>query len=391
MKFRGFLFFLILVTAAVFTDFAGAKILLIASIVFLSFCGAYVRMHRLNLSLTRTTRGDNLLIGLQDENSLTLSNNSFIPLHCAEVSDSGDLEISQNSVNVFIASAHAREQYTSGYALTGRKRGKYRLGPSEVVISDPAGIFTRKTIFENSKDIIVYPPILPITGLKIKSFQPLGSIKFNLPIFEDHTLLSGTREYQPGDDTRKINWRLSARRDKPIVNTYQSTVSAEIMIALNLFSDDYRERRRAVQIEESITCAASLAAFFSQSGQKTGICINGYFEIEERIERIAPGNGSHSLRKILSELAIAQGSHSKTGLSLLEALTPLTWGSSIYYITPCLDEASAMRLMNLSGKGYQIYLINTSSETEDMHLINISGLTRYTARILDGVICLAKV
>lgn len=387
----GILFFLILAAGAVFTDFSGAKILLSATAVFVILCGVYVRIHRLNLSLTRSTKGDNLFIGLQDENILTLSNNSSIPLHAAEVSDCGDLGISPAGTSVFIASAQGGKQHSNGYALTGRKRGKYRLGPSEITISDPAEIFTRKAVFDNEKDVIVYPAIYPVTGLKLKSFQPLGSIKFDLPIFEDHTILSGAREYQPGDDTRKINWKLSSRLNKPVINTYQSTVSAEIMIALNLFADDYRERRRAVQVEESIECAASLAVLFSQSGQKTGICINGTFEGEEKIERSAPGSDSHSLKKILSGLALAQVSHNRTGLSLLESLSPLSWGCLIYYITPCVDEASAMHLISLAGKGYQIFLVSTNPDTDDIISVNVSGFTRYTAQIFDGVIRLSKV
>jgi uncharacterized protein (DUF58 family) len=391
MKFRAFLFLTLIAAESAFTDFAGAKFALAASVVFVLLCGVYVRMHRIHLSLSRSLKGENLFIGFQDENVLTISNNCPFPLHAAEVSDYGDIDIKGSGNSVFVASAEAGKNCSNGYAITGRRRGKFRLGPTEIAVSDPAGFFSRKKIIDNGRDIIVYPEIFPVTGLKIRSFQPLGSIKFDLPIFEDHTILSGAREYQPGDDTRKINWRLSAKLGKPVVNTFQSTVSAEIMIALNLFADDFRERRRSVHEEESIGCAASLAVLFSRRGLKTGICVNGSVGNTDSIVRVAPGKDPYSLREILSTLALAQTTRVKSGTELLDTLTPLPWGSSVYYITPSIDERSAARLTNLSGKGYQVFLVSIDADNGDIVPINVAGVSRYTAQIRDGVIRLSKV
>ncbi|WP_396230600.1 DUF58 domain-containing protein [Frankia sp. ACN1ag] len=101
---------------------------------------------------------------------------------------------------------------------TGR-RGLLRVGPAELVTSDPLGLFARTQQRGRPAVVHVYPVVQPLAPLpSTRAGRPDG-----LPV--DSETQGGVtfhrlREYAPGDDPRHLHWRSSARAGTLLVRQY---------------------------------------------------------------------------------------------------------------------------------------------------------------------------
>ncbi len=101
---------------------------------------------------------------------------------------------------------------------TGR-RGLLRVGPAELVTSDPLGLFARTQQRGRPAVVHVYPVVQPLAPLpSTRAGRPDG-----LPVdsgTQGGVTFHRLREYAPGDDPRHLHWRSSARAGTLLVRQY---------------------------------------------------------------------------------------------------------------------------------------------------------------------------
>ncbi|WP_261565069.1 DUF58 domain-containing protein [Frankia gtarii] len=103
--------------------------------------------------------------------------------------------------------------------LPTARRGVLRVGPAELVSSDPFGLFARSQQRGRPAAMHVYPVAQPLAPLpSTRAGRPDG-----LPV--DSVTQGGVtfhrlREYVPGDDLRHVHWRSSARTGTLLVRQY---------------------------------------------------------------------------------------------------------------------------------------------------------------------------
>ncbi|AFK22124.1 DUF58 domain-containing protein [Pyrococcus sp. ST04] len=103
----------------------------------------------------------------------------------------------------------------------------------------------------------------------------------------------GLREYFPGDDVRRIDWKASARLRKLIVRELLKERESDVYIVL----DESREMRKA-KIDYVSTLALYLASILIKNGYSVGLI--KYWEGGYKI--ISPGKGGEQLEKIRNSL-----------------------------------------------------------------------------------------
>lgn len=113
--------------------------------------------------------------------------------------------------------------------------GVKEMGSFEVVVSDDLGLFPFRLEFIGDAEVEVYPRILEVPQLK-KVISP-DSLSFgNYEIYRrgDSNVFIGTREYRHGDPVRHINWKLSRKTQKLIVNEFDKNTNACATLLLDL-------------------------------------------------------------------------------------------------------------------------------------------------------------
>lgn len=155
---------------------------------------------------------------------------------------------------------------------------------------------------------------------------------------------SEVRQYQFGDDSRLIDWKVTARHNSPFVKVFQETRELNLVLLYDvspstMFGAAAYKRDIAGEIAAIITFSAL------QNNDKTALML-----FSDGVERfIPPDKGrSHSLR-IVSEILGYQGTRKKTDLkkTLREVDSFLKRSSIIFilsdfYIEPCTHELRSL-------------------------------------------------
>jgi uncharacterized protein (DUF58 family) len=188
----------------------------------------------------------------------------------------------------------------------------------------------------------------------------------------------GVREYQSGDSSRTINWRVSARHDENLFsNEYQQERVADVGIVVdarthaNLFGPT-----RSI-FEFSVAASAALADAFLMQGNRVGMLVYGSF-----LGWTLPGYGKVQRERILQALA-----HAEVGASSvfagLEHLSPRMFPpeSQIVLVSPLVNDDLNV-LVHLRGRGYQVMVISPDPVKFELGILPPSQSVDLAARIV---------
>jgi len=262
-------------------------------------------------------------------------------------------------------------------------RGVFTLGPAIARGADPLGLFPFQLTAVETSLLYVYPVLCSIS-LKRPAGIPLGNMISPNPLYEDTTRYRSLRPYTPGDEPRRINWKMSARMGHAdlsfghsdmffgrtgshsgaiMVNEYEATASYPLMIFLNADQNEYPVKKQGVFIERAIEAAAALCLKAAQERQELGI-IFYTSSGEGGISVIAPS--AYTLVPILERLATLnwtvtanvpfkeRGSIRNSALAMLEQGKYLSYGTRFLYTGPDLGDEAYISLNSL--KKYHLSL-----------------------------------
>jgi uncharacterized protein (DUF58 family) len=155
------------------------------------------------------------------------------------------------------------------------ERGIFTLGPAKVQGSDPLGLFPFELASGASGGttrLVVYPALTHFNKA-LEQGMPLGNIVSPNPLYEDLTRQRSVRDYQSGDEIKRINWKLSARSAKLCVNEYESSFSSPFVVFLNYAAEDFPFVKRSNNMERAIELAAGLCLYAYRAKQVQGLLI----------------------------------------------------------------------------------------------------------------------
>ena len=205
--------------------------------------------------------------------TLTVRNRTPLPIHFLTVADRIGNFVAHRPAQ-FVVGLGPWEERTFQYELEGRERGEYHLGPVDLMGTDPFGFFPWRTQAPSHQRVIVYPDIFAL-DLHHKRGLPSGSLKVLNRLYEDVTRYRSLREYQPGDEPKRINWKASARMGALFSMEYVPSIYFPVLVLLNLTASDYPLAQRAHLVERAIEAAASLVFYFVGIGQEVGLASSG--------------------------------------------------------------------------------------------------------------------
>ena len=277
---------------------------------------------------------------------LRIRNRSVLPIPHLMVTDNpGSLYTGHQ--NHRLLSMRAGERSDLVYDIKAMNRGAYRIGPVNIRFSDPFGFFPMSRIIETEARLIVYPRVYPVS-IAFHHGVPTGSITAASRIYEDPTRYRAIREYVPGDELRRVNWKASARLGTLHSTEWLPTINTPVLILLELGAHDYEQRNRYAHSERTIDAAASLVQHLAERKQEVGFITTG--RIRGAVDGVLPtvrvGSGiAHAVAilELLAELELNQDRVSVVD-RLLERgrLSP---GTRVFYMGPALAEDALSRLL----------------------------------------------
>ncbi len=167
-------------------------------------------------------------VGDELEELFTLKNTSALPVLWGEVADQSDLP-GYTVASVRAVDAHASLQWRTQARCA--RHGLYTLGPWEVRLGDPFGIFRVRHVYPHTQEILVYPPLAPLPPELVPHSAQVGDQRFlRQPIWAETIAATTIRAYQPGDPLRHIHWPTSARRDALYTKVFAPEAASTIWL-----------------------------------------------------------------------------------------------------------------------------------------------------------------
>ena len=294
------------------------------------------------LHLAWATAGDSV----QEE--LKLVNNSWLPAIWVEINDNANTQ--STSVRM-VSDVGANSSRTRFLSHLYKQRGLYTLGPTTLRAGDPFGIYTL-TIHESHADtILITPPLLPMTHLRVKPGGWAGDQRQQRGALERQISDAGVREYIPGDSLRRIHWHASAHFDSLIVRQLEASASGDWWIFVDLQSTVQAGKDQDSTLELLIVLAASLAVRGLNEHRRVGLAMAG-----TDLTWIEPSNNPTHRWRILKALAAAEAGD--CSLADLISIKNPSQTATLIVITPSTDLGWIAVLGNRRNDGRLALLVD---------------------------------
>jgi uncharacterized protein (DUF58 family) len=345
--------------AGVFLFLPAVSIVSVTALLALGLAAFAAKYALRGISYDRTLRPGRLFVGDEADLTLTLTNRKLLPLAWLVISDpiqlnsirssrkiddfllfSGGLEMVENNLHAIIikVAIGPYQSLARTYRVRGLQRGVYALGPALIESGDTFGLFRRQASLGKRQEIVVYPRIYRADEIGLQFRQAMGVAFARRALFDDPTLVSGSREYRPGDPMRRIHWKATARSNDLQVRVCDPSTTAQLMIVVNLNTAQHAwQGVEPERVEAAISLAASLAMWALDKDFAVGLRSNGIVAGVENTPRVAPSASRHQAPHLLEHLARLSFS-GRFGAEeiLLDERKRLGSGGSMIFVTSIL-------------------------------------------------------
>ncbi len=247
------------------------------------------------------------------------------------------------------------------------KFGRLKLRRMNVRYEDYLGLNCNAMTYNTEDRIDVYPRIEYVRKFRIKP-RRTRSLLGDYPSRRKGLGMefADIREYVPGDSMRWVNWKATARRDRIMVNEYESERTGDTVILL----DVRRIYKGAEEYEKlllhSVRAAATLTTYLSKTKNRVGFVM-----LKDSVDWIYPTYGKRALYLVLDKLLSTRSEKlSKVpfeyGKFIVSRFFPPN--SFIIVISPLLTMDIDDAIVELLAKNYDILIISPSiiSDSEDL-------------------------
>jgi uncharacterized protein (DUF58 family) len=211
----------------------------------------------------------------------------------------------------YASSIPAGGQVTFVYTARIRRRGAYNITNALISTRFPFGLFEKRILARHPSRIIVFPRLEEVAHDALP-----GSREAHMPVPQRLARRPGgdefraLRDYRPGDDPRRIAWRVTAHRGTLVLKEMEreNRGRVAVLLATNLAGVPATDQRSA--LEQSVTLAASLVRHFHRERRPMLFATAGMVR--------SNAASTEAYHAILAHLATIRADHRATPDAVLE-------------------------------------------------------------------------
>lgn len=269
---RGIGFLLVALGALVAAPLLSLPALLTVTALLVGLVGfglVYVLLGHSSVHATRRFEPPTLAPGETADVILTVSNSSPLPVLESTWSE---------SVGAGLAARHGRgvlpalsgkhrpgSRVSTSYEVTGRRRGRHRVGPLRIRAHDPFGVAERRQVLDSDESLVVLPAVTDLRHGRTRGAAADGASRPAPQHVGAGEADVVARSYLPGDALKRMHWKATAHRGEFMVRQEEQQIAARASVVLDLDATSYgmvTDRRGvwedAAELEWAITAAASI-------------------------------------------------------------------------------------------------------------------------------------
>lgn len=241
-------------------------------------------------------------------------------------------------------------------AITARRWGMYRVGRIAVRARDRFGFFAFETVVEPDLTLRVFPRPETLQRLIQPAETQLSSGNEVSRRAGDGIEFATVRQYVPGDQVRRVNWRLSSRRPEVYVNELHPERSTDVVVLLDTFTD--LGANEETSLASAVRGANGIADHYLRRRDRVG-----FIALGASIRWLEPGMGLGQAYRIVDALLDARAAVSFVwkGVELIppRSLPPK---ALIVALSPLVDDRAIQALLDLRARGFDVTVVEVRPE-----------------------------
>jgi len=253
------------------------------------------------------------------------------------------------------ASIPAASQTRLAVEFASPPRGNYSIGPVTVRVRDPFGFYlVEKRLDSGNLCVMPRPDRLRGVQLRPKHVGPWPGLIPSRALGIGSEFYS-MREYIPGDDPKRINWKASARHNSLIINENEAERVTDVMVVLDTDVTFYGPVEGEM-FERGVQAAASIAGLLLRQGNRVGLVLQG----SER-GSVTAAFGKRHERRILYLLAAAKPCRARISTSYVMSLLArrmLPSSAQVVIVSSLLDPEMKEGVRQLITAGYSTLVVS---------------------------------
>lgn len=202
-----------------------------------------------------------------------------------------------------------RNRSRFSYKIVGLRRGNHFVGPLEIRLQDPFGLFARRLVDDDTESIVVLPERVDLPRIAFPTRNREGS-RLAMPqragLGEDDVI---ARDYLPGDPMHRMHWKATAHQGELMVRQEEQHQFPSVAIVLDVSERHYGSRRRPTGeaayspiFEWAISTAASITTHFALQGFSVTV-LSSSGGLHRSL-----GDSTDSIDDVMSDLAVLEPS-----------------------------------------------------------------------------------
>lgn len=224
------------------------------------------------------------------------------------------------------------------YRLVARGRGRYPIGPLAVWVGDPFDLIRNRIEFPDRHDLVVYPEVEDLGALPMAAPAGGAGESSTRQLFRAGDEFYTMRQYELGDDLRRIHWPSVARTGELMIRQDEAVRRAQAAILLDTRASALGEHHEA--FERSVSVTASIGAHYLRAGFTVRL------GTPERPSRAIDRD------QFLEILALIRPSRSGQITPALRQLQQSVGGGTTLVVVTHIPTAEEMAVLSRVGSGY---------------------------------------
>ena len=230
----------------------------------------------------------------------------FVVPHCLPFA------VDDRSVRTGAGGAAALPALTQGQKVNAKlalycgKRGNFQLKGFRVETDFPFGIMRSYEVIKHEKTLLVYPRFSSLAHMQLpagRRYQP-GGVALATEL-GDSVEFIGNRDYREGDNLRDVDWRATARLNRPIVREYRQEYFLRVAVVLDThvpFGKGHKGKLRAADRRQDFERAVSICAAIGEYLARKEYIVD-IFAAGPNLYHLVAGRSLAYLEQILDILA----------------------------------------------------------------------------------------
>ena len=243
------------------------------------------------------------------------------------------------------------------YAVRPAVKGDYQMGPLRVRALDPLALGYEDAEAGGTSRVVVAPVLEDMRRARLGPrrtrpwFGQVASRQRGIGLE-----FWGIRDYVPGDDVRRINWKATARLDRLLSNEVEGERSGDVVIVLDARRESVVGSEAENPVEFGVRAALGIADHVLASRNRVGLVVQ-----RDVLDWVYPAFGRRQLYRILDHLVHVRASgewpfgHVAWVLSRFFPRDCL-----VVLISPLRDRDALEAVIDLAGRGYDVAVVSPS-------------------------------